>query len=131
MLALLCGGAQATPRDPGIACHVDHARQVDSLRGLPRDVRNALFGAVGRMADRGEFFNATDAVVKPGPFSRFIRADTARGRWAIWFEHGGIAYWKQVVVIATRPSVQVVHNAQGTRRGLCAESARLLFGERH
>ena len=82
------------------------------------------------MADRGEPFNATDVVDKPAPFSRFIRGGAAGGYWFVWYEHGGIAYWRQIVIFARDPSgrLHVTYDRPATAEDLCAQTERLLGG---
>jgi hypothetical protein len=101
LLAAGCttGDAKATNDNPDFTCKLMHAsRSVSSLRGLPAPIRAYLRDKVGPMADRGAFFNAGDVVIKPGPFDRFIRGGQAAGHWFVWYEHGGFAYWKQIVI---------------------------------
>jgi hypothetical protein len=81
------------------------------------------------MADRGEFFNAGDVVERPAPFDRFIRGGEIGEKWFVWYEHGGIAYWKQILIFGSDPSgtLHVIAEAHGTGQvGLCAQTDRLL-----
>jgi hypothetical protein len=41
--------------------------------------------------------------MKPAPFRRFIRAGHSGDKWFIWYEHGGIAYNRNIVVLAWKP----------------------------
>ena len=113
------GCASAKPADPNLTCRLRHpARYVDSLKQLPTAIQIALKKTAGPMADRGEDFNATDVVTKPAPFNRFIRGGQSGGRWFVWYEHGGIAYWRQIVIFALDPNgrghvLAEQHAAQG------------------
>lgn len=123
----LFGYADANPTKRDFICHLrHHAERVDTLHKLPRDVRDALRGHAGAMADRGAFFNATDVVMRPGPFERFIRADDFGAYWSVWYEHGGLAYWKQIVLIDREPVAHVVVSRHSSSGDLCAETDRLL-----
>ncbi len=79
-------GADAAAESPSSAdCTLKHpSKDVLSLKALPPSVRDALTKLTGGMADRGEFFNAGDAVTTPGPFNRFIRAGQTQGGWYVW-----------------------------------------------
>jgi hypothetical protein len=51
------------------------------------------------MAERGGAFNATDDIMDPSaPSRRFIRAAHAGAKWVVWYEQGGIAYFKAIIV---------------------------------
>ena len=141
MLALLlCGCASAKPTRPeprpqpapaDADCVLKHgSHDTLSLKQLPANIRDALTKLAGAMADRGEFFNATDFVVKPAPFKRFIRAGEAEGKWYVWYEHGGIAYWRQIVIFAI-DSAGVVHiqsDVHARNVSLCETTDLLLHG---
>jgi len=136
-LALAAGCAAAKepapqPAPAGADCVLKHAsHDVLSLRQLPASIRTALVKQAGEMADRGAFFNATDVVVKPAPFSRFIRAGYTQGTWYVWYEHGGIAYWRQVVLFMIDPAGHVHTSANQTAHGqdLCELTDALLDGK--
>ena len=140
-LALVAGCAIAKPARPepqpapaGADCALKHAsNDVLSLKKLPQSIRDALIRQAGEMADRGAFFNATDVVVKPAPFSRFIRAGYTQGTWYVWYEHGGIAYWRQVVLFMIDPAGHVHTSANQIAHGqdLCAMTDALLDGKTH
>jgi hypothetical protein len=122
------GAADAMP-DPNQTCQLRHpATYVDSLQRLPPDLRASLKVTAGAMADRGAFFNAGDAITKPGPFNRFIRGGQAGAHWFAWYEHGGFAYWRQIVIFDTRYNGRIVVDARATAPDLCAETDRLLDG---
>jgi hypothetical protein len=55
------------------------------------------------MAERDQYFNATDVMLKNAPMHRFIRAGREDDRWFVWFERGGIAYNRNIVVLAWKP----------------------------
>jgi hypothetical protein len=96
----------------------------DSLKALPPHLRKLVQDNAGVMADRGEFFNATDNIVKPGPARRFIRAGESGGRSFLWYDQGGIAFYKQILVF---DDTHVVAQSRGSwRDNLCSETDRLL-----
>jgi len=140
LTALLLGGCgNAAPARPtpqpvpeGADCVLKHpSHDVLSLKQLPPNIRGALAKlSGGGMADRGEFFNATDVIMTPAPAQRFIRAGETQGKWFVWFEHGGIAYWRQVVLFAIDPSgtVHVEKNVTAHGAGLCDVTDALLDG---
>jgi hypothetical protein len=122
----------AQPAPAGADCVLKHpSKDVLSLKALPPSIRDALTKLTGGMADRGEFFNATDAIVKPAPFQRFIRAGETQGIWYVWYEHGGLAYWRQVVLFMIDPAGHVHTNANESAHGrdLCELTDALLDGK--
>ncbi len=118
--------------NPDLTCTLRHGgSRVDSLKALPAPVRAALLKSSGAMADRGAFFNAGDVVSKPAPFNRFIRGGFAGGHWFAWYEHGGFAYWHQVVVFAADPKAAALFNGRSTMADLCAMTDGVLDGATH
>jgi len=114
--------------DADIGCTFTHkVRTVDSLKKLPGPIRKFLASTAEQMADRGEFFNAGDVVTKPAPFNRFIRGGEIGEKWFVWYEHGGFAYWKQIVIIGSDPSGKphAIAEAHGGQN-LCADTDALL-----
>jgi len=118
------------PVNPDFTCTLSHrSTSMDSLKKLPGPIQKALHDRVGEMADRGEFFNAGDVVQHPAPFDRFIRGGEIGERWYVWYEHGGIAYWKQILIFGSDPSgtPRVIGEAHGVgQSGLCAQTDYLL-----
>lgn len=116
--------------DPDFTCTPAHrSTSVFSLKELPASLRKALHDRVGEMADRGEFFNVGDVVTRPAPFDRFIRGGEIGEKWFVWYEHGGIAYWKQILLFGSDPSgtPHVIAEAHATGQdGLCTLTDRLL-----
>ena len=103
-LVLLCArpaGAWVMPNDIDFICSIHHvtASDLNSLKKLPDSVKAYISSAIGPMADRGEFFNSTDVIAKPAPGARFIRAGRVGNYWFIWYERGGIAYSKHIVLL--------------------------------
>jgi hypothetical protein len=141
ILAAGCGNAspQKPPPKPQQApssadCTLTHpSHDVLSLKKLPPNILAALTKMAGGMADRGEFFNTGDAVTTPGPFNRFIRAGETQGGWYIWYEHGGIAYWHQIVLFLVDPSgtVHTVASEISHNANLCEATDALLDGKPH
>jgi hypothetical protein len=94
---------------PEIACKLHHpVSEVGSLAAMPPPivafVRERMgadaFPNISVMAERGAFFNITDVIMKPAPGRRFMRAGHSGGFWFLWYEHGGIAYIKNIAVFA-------------------------------
>jgi hypothetical protein len=134
-LGLLCAGcttadATTTPANPDFTCSFTHpSKSWTSLRKLPRPLRAYIRDKIGPMADRGAFFNAGDVVTKPAPFNRFIRAGEIGERWFLWYEHGGFAYWRQILVFSSDPSgtPHVIAERHGDMQSsLCAQTDALL-----
>jgi hypothetical protein len=133
---LLLGGAGCAsagppavpaPPNPDLTCSFSRpATRMDSLKALPPELRQALLATAGGMADRGEFFNAGDVVSKPAPFNRFIRAGAIGEYWFVWYEHGGFAYWKQIVIFGREYVLHIMVNQRAATRDLCAETERLI-----
>ena len=116
--------------NPDFTCTLSHrSTSVATLKALPGPLQKSLHNLVGEMADRGEFFNNGDVVTKPAPFDRFIRGGEIGEKWYVWYEHGGIAYWKQILIFGSDPSgtPRVVAQAHATSsESLCAQTDRLL-----
>ncbi|KAA1250652.1 hypothetical protein F0Q45_08655 [Mycobacterium simiae] len=59
------------------------------------------------IADIGAPFNKTDAATDPSlPFRRLIRAGFRGSDWFVWYEHGGIAYFWQAVLVRVVPGAE-------------------------
>ncbi|ORB87299.1 hypothetical protein B1987_06475 [Mycobacterium kansasii] len=74
------------------------------------------------IADIGAPFNKTDAVTDPTlPFRRLIRAGNRGAEWFVWYEHGGLAYFWQAVVVRVVPGseTKVLVNAGTISDALC------------
>jgi hypothetical protein len=135
-LLLLSGAASAKPpaptpsRDPNLTCQLKHiASDIASLRGLPPAILAALAASAGGMADRGEAFNAGDDVEEDIPPNRFIRAGRLGDHWFVWYEHGGIGYWQQIVIFdLARPGrpPRRVFDGRSPSPDLCAATDALL-----
>jgi len=126
-----CSTADATPRasNPDFTCSFSHpSKSVNSLKRLPSPLRKYIKAKIGPMADRGQFFNAGDVVQRPAPFNRFIRGGTIGERWFLWYEHGGFAYWKDIVLFGSDPSgtPHVIAEAHASGGDLCAQTDGLL-----
>ncbi|WP_245913115.1 hypothetical protein [Mycobacterium kansasii] len=71
-------------------------QEVPSVSQLPPELRKLL----PPIADIGAPFNKTDAVNDPSlPFRRLIRAGNRGTDWFVWYEHGGLTYFWQAVVV--------------------------------
>jgi hypothetical protein len=98
----------------------------DALKALPHDIRTFVTTKFGPIAERGGDFNATDVIVKPAPSRRFIRAGKAGDTWFLWYEQGGIAYWKQIVVFK---AARVLRQERASfRDNLCTATDALIVG---
>jgi hypothetical protein len=93
-----------------LACKFRHpVQEVGALEKMPPQIAAFILSKTGPMVARGEYFNATDVIEKPAPMHRFIRAGGRGGLWFVWFEHGGIAYSKNIVVLALKPGESAPH----------------------
>jgi len=133
--ALLCSAsagratAAEQPGDPDFTCTPAHpAKMYDTLKALPAEIRKYLTDKFGPMAERGGDFNPTDVIMKPAPSRRFIRAGKTDGLWFVWYEQGGIAYWKQIVVFKDTPPHVVTQSRAAWRDNLCTVTDKLLGG---
>jgi hypothetical protein len=94
--------ADAMPNDIDFICHLHHAGGVDlnSITKLPPSLKSWIASNVGPMSDRGGPFNPTDVILdKNAPTARFIRAGRYNDSWFIWYERGGIAHTKHIVLL--------------------------------
>lgn len=118
MVALaLAAPAQAIP-DTNCALTAAVA-DVSSVSQLPPALREL----VAPIAEIGAPFNSTDSVLDPSlPFRRLIRAGHHGDDWFVWYEHGGVGYFWQVVVarVDDAGSVTTVANAGTITDTLCA-----------
>jgi hypothetical protein len=122
--------ATTTPADPDFTCSFTHpSRSVASLKRLPGTVKSYIRTTVREIADRGAFFNAGDVVTRPAPFNRFIRGGTLGSGTFLWYEHGGFAYWKQIVLFDRKGKV-IAEAHGGGQAGMCAQSDALLDSTR-
>ena len=118
----------ATPAE--VTCKLRHAMsEVNSLDEMPAPIVMFVRSKTGGMAGRGEFFNVTDSVSRPAPFHRFIRAGHAGDMWLLWYERGGIAYGKDLAVLALNwGSVRLVAHIEYYRHDPCALNDAILDG---
>lgn len=137
-LALLCAlvaiaavPARADDVSLDLACKLHHtAIDVASFDALPTPVKDLLRPKLGEMAKRGEFFNATDVIERPGPSRRFIRAGHSGDKWFVWYEHGGIAYARNIIVVAWKPGDATARliTISGYSGNACAQTDLILDG---
>jgi len=132
---LFASGALASeqPDSQDFTCKLGHAAaMIDSLKALPPAVAKALHAKVGDMAERGGAFNATDVIIDPNtPGRRFIRAGHAGSKWFVWYEQGGIAYFKAILVFETdsKGALFATSEHQGNwNDNLCADTDKILAG---
>lgn len=85
---------------------------------LPSALRNAL----PPIAEIGVPFNSTDSVLDPSlPFRRLIRAGQQDNDWFVWYEHGGLVYyWQMVVARVDGDRMSTLANAGTVTDALCA-----------
>jgi hypothetical protein len=131
-------GAAASEQagSPDFTCKLSHAAtMVDSLKALPPAVAKALHVKVGDMAERGGAFNATDVIMDPNAAGRrFIRAAHAGAKWVVWYEQGGVAYFKAIVVFEADGNGALFASAeyQGNwNDNMCADTDKILDGRLH
>ena len=77
--------------------------EVQSLADLPPVIQSALGSSrsgLDGIADRGQPFNATDAVVGTWPTRRFLVAGRDRETWLVALEHGGRGYSVEVFLFS-------------------------------
>jgi hypothetical protein len=120
-----CGALSGAPPNPDFICRLKHkATDIDSLRRYPRPIRVFIAKSFEPMADRDQPYNNTDVVTHPAPFARFIRGGKSGRHWFLWFEHGGISYWKKVAIFdgGVRPEIE----ATASSNDLCATTDSLL-----
>lgn len=99
-VSVLAEQVSPAARVPFDECTLTHRlTSIYSLAGLPDALRNDLAARVGKLADRGQPYQSTDAIVLNGaPTQRFIRAVRSDHNLFVWYEQGGIAVRTRVVV---------------------------------
>jgi hypothetical protein len=100
----------------------------DTMKTLPAPFRAQVDHNIKGMGDRGGPFNPTDVLtLHPGFSRRFIRAgETDNGRRFVWFEQGGIAYYKQIFLFERNG--KSITSRSASSNDLCQETDRLLDG---
>lgn len=98
----------------------ERVSEVGSFAALPMPIQDYLKPKfnfddphTGGIAPKGGRWNATDAVTHDGPFRRFMRAGHSAEKWFLWWERGGIAYWREFAVFALAGG-NVIVMAHGT-----------------
>ena len=94
-------------------------QEVHSVSQLPPELLKLL----PPIADVGARFNSTDSVSDPTlPFRRLIRAGNRGTDWFVWYEHGGLGYFWQVVVarVVSGGETKVLANAGTVSDTLCS-----------
>jgi hypothetical protein len=106
-LLLSACAADADSSDPSACKFTPRVSEVGSFGALPMPIRDYLKPKfnfddphTGGIAPKGGKWNATDVVTRDAPFRRFMRAGYAGDKWFLWWERGGIAYWRQFAVFA-------------------------------
>ncbi|MEJ1967576.1 MAG: hypothetical protein WDN03_02910 [Rhizomicrobium sp.] len=128
---MLTAAPAAAAGNPDFACKLrETAAMYDSLKALPPPLARMVQTKLGPIAERGAFYNATDVIQHPGPSRRFIRAGTTdHRRWFVWYEQGGIAYFKAIVVFADVDGKGLRTTTQysgGGQDDLCAATEAIL-----
>ena len=105
-----------TPPDTDLSCTFRHPiTEVGDIGELPPSILNAMLARMDPlaredakfewhhlMAPRNGAFNSTDVIVGGAPSRRFIRAGHDGNEWFVWYEHGGIAYSKNIALFHVR-----------------------------
>ncbi len=94
LIGVLLGAAHAYAAEPDGdgSCRDAANRRYENKAELPADVL-VLMKRAGRMADAGEPFQVTDAVVDETlPFQRFMFAEQKGCALSLYYERGGRAY---------------------------------------
>lgn len=131
----------ATPDRPKLpACSFDGgAALVERKSAMPPEALSEverLFAPIGGIADKDEFFEASDAPTTKAPTARFIRAYHVRDIWIVWFERGGIGLSSQTVALVptldptSRRMVLRAAGGSSFQGNLCAGSKAFLAGAR-
>ena len=117
MLALVLALQLAAPS--ASACTPAPGAERLEQDALPAGVRQDLKTRVSDLSPAGGPFSATD--VGSGPFTRFLTALHARGRYLVAYEHGGRGYHLDILTYEVSDGVATLRNHQGAARdGLCA-----------
>ncbi len=102
---------QSSPLPEVLRAHlrVERFAAVTTVAGLPSGVRDGLQRLFGmptlRLAGPGEEFQVTDVIVKPNlPIRRLIVAGCATDHCLVYYERGGIAHTRYVVLFQTTKS---------------------------
>jgi hypothetical protein len=104
----------------------ENFRVVDDLNKIDPEVLAAFHEKVParEIANRGERFNSTDVVTDKLPFRRLVFAGNAPGIWFILYEHGGIAYYHNLVVFTQDGKWRIVASVTGIVKGNDFESLK-------
>ena len=107
--------------------------EVNSFEAMPAPIQEYLRPKfnfddphTGGIAPRGGEWNATDVVMHDAPFRRFIRAGHYGGRWFLWYERGGIAYFKVLAVFGQGSPPPVLAHMTSPIADLCAATDAVL-----
>ena len=108
VFALLTGCVDAGAGGDDLGCKfTPRVIEVGSFGRLPGPIQDYLKPKfnfddphTGGIAPKGGRWNATDVVSRDAPFRRFLRAGSAGDKWFLWWERGGIAYWREFAVFA-------------------------------
>jgi hypothetical protein len=101
---------------------------VSGVAQLPEALRELI----GPLADVGTPFNSTDDVEDSLlPFRRLIRAGHRGDDWYVWYEHGGISHYWQVVVVhvGAGATVRPIANAGTIDDTLCVVTDGAFAGQ--
>ena len=108
-------GAQASTRDCASASSPTESalnellrsnyRAATTIEEIPQPIRTTLFSLIkydARLANPTERFNPTDYVDSRFPRRRLIAAGGTASSWFVYYEHGGRAYTRRVVVFTVK-----------------------------
>src|SRR5580704_2977984 len=87
--------AQFDPARRIAPCAFKHGIQgIAALSDVPAAIRDAI----GPMADKNAFFNATDVYMRGIPNRGFVSAGQSGDRYFVWYQQGGIALFSLIAV---------------------------------
>lgn len=136
--ALLAGCVKAGVDADDFACKFHHrVQEIGSFAALPAAIQEYLKPKfnfddphMGGIAPKGGKWNASDAVSEDAPFRRFMRAGHTGNKWFLWWERGGIAYWREFAVFALDGGkVAVVAHANLPSDNPCTATEAALDGK--
>ena len=150
ILSIALTGCAMEDRIPQIQddldCRFTHkVQEFSSLREMPKAITDDLFSHISdrdlqgfgipepptNIAERGEAFKGSDAATPGLPSRRFIRAGHVSDQWFIWYEHGGIAYNKPIVLweMGTAAQKPRLITKVLAWENLCAQTDDLIAGK--
>jgi len=118
LAAIFSDAALAAPPSPiaDLQCKFRHPiEEVSAITEVPNQIQQTMLARMDPaaredakfewhtlMAPRDGAFNSTDVITPGYPGRRFIRAGHDGTEWFVWYEQGGIAYTKNIVLFHIR-----------------------------